>query len=256
MTFKNIRITLLLLVLGYIAVDSFLSGKRATEWKHPLRVVIYPINADGREATDKYISTLTTSQFESFTTLLKKESSRYGLKLSSPISVQLSAPIKSLPPAIPKDRSTLGVMWWSLKLRYWTWKTDNHKGTKPQVRAYALFFDPKVHKGLAHSTGLEKSKVALIQLFADDKHAKQNNFIILHELLHTLGATDKYNLSTNQPIFPEGYAEPNRKPTYPQRKAEIMGGRIPLSPTKAKIPSSLKKTVIGAKTAREIGWVK
>ena len=256
MTFKNIRITLLLLVLGYIVLDSFLSSKRATEWKHPLRVVIYPINADGRETTDKYISTLTTSQFESFTTLLKKESSRYGLKLSSPISVQLSTPIKSLPPAIPKNRSTLNTMWWSLKLRYWTWKTDNYKGLKPQVRAYALFFDPKVHKGLAHSTGLEKSKVALIQLFANKKHEKQNNFIILHELLHTLGATDKYNLSTNQPIFPEGYAEPNRKPTYPQRKAEIMGGRIPLSATEAKIPSSLKKAIIGTKTAREIGWIK
>ena len=88
------------------------------------------------------------------------------------------------------------------------------------------------------------------------KHEKQNNFIILHELLHTLGATDKYNLSTNQPIFPEGYAEPNRKPTYPQRKAEIMGGRIPLSATEAKIPSSLKKAIIGTKTAREIGWIK
>ncbi|MCF6190000.1 MAG: hypothetical protein L3J51_05960 [Cocleimonas sp.] len=256
MTFKNIRITLLLVILGYIVLDSFLSSKRATEWKHPLRVVIYPINADGREITDKYISTLTTSQFESFTTLLKKESSRYGLSLSSPISVQLSAPIKSLPPAIPKDRNRLNVMWWSLKLRYWTWKTDNFKGLKPQVRAYALFFDPKVHKGLAHSTGLEKSKVALIQLFADDKHAKQNNFIILHELLHTLGATDKYDLSTNQPLFPEGYAEPNRKPTYPQHKAEIMGGRIPLSQTKAKMPSSLQNTVIGTKTAKEIGWVK
>ena len=256
MTFKNIRITLLLLVLGYIVIDSFLSDKRATEWKHPLRVVIYPINADGRETTDKYIATLTTSQFDSFMTLLKKESSRYGLQLSNPISVQLSTPIKSLPPAIPKDRNRLSVMWWSLKLRYWAWKTDNFKGLKPQVRAYALFFDPKVHKGLAHSTGLEKSKIALIQLFADDKYAKQNNFIILHELLHTLGATDKYDLSTNQPIFPEGYAEPNRKPTYPQRKAEIMGGRIPLSQTKAKMPSSLTKTVIGAKTAREIGWVK
>ena len=256
MTFKNIRITLLLLVLGYIVLDSFLSNKRATEWKHPLRVVIYPINADGRESTDKYISTLTTSQFESFTTLLKKESARYGLSLSDPISIELSAPIKSLPPAIPKDRSRLKVMWWSLKLRYWTWKTDNHQGLKPQVRAYALFFDPKVHKGLAHSTGLEKSKVALIQLFADDEHAKQNNFIILHELLHTLGATDKYDLSTSQPHFPEGYAEPNRKPTYPQRKAELMGGRIPISRTKAKIPSSLSKTLIGPMTAEEIGWTK
>jgi len=76
----------------------------------------------------------------------------------------------------------------------------------------------------------------------------------LHELLHTLGATDKYDLSNNQPLFPDGYAEPELTPLHPQLKAEIMGGRIPLSQLKAIIPSSLAKTVIGPKTANEIGW--
>ncbi len=254
MTFKNIRITILLLILASILINTLLDQKRATSWKHALRVVIYPINADGREATDQYIATLNTAQFDSFNDLLIKESARYGLNLSTPIYFQISSPIKSLPPAIPNNGNTLSIMWWSLKLRYWTWKTDNHTGIKPQIRAYALFFDPKVHKGLAHSTGLQKSKVALIQLFANKKYEKQNNVIILHELLHTLGATDKYDLRTNQPIFPEGYAEPKRKPVYPQRKAEIMGGRIPTSPTTFKTAPSLSKTLIGPKTAQEIGW--
>ncbi len=256
MSFKTIRITLLLLVLGYVGLDALLSKSRATDWKHPLRVVIYPINADGRKATDQYISQLKRSQFDSLKKMLKKQSARYGLKLSSPINIQLSKPFISLPPAIPKERGALSVAWWSLKLRYWSWKTDNYTGLKPQVKAYALFFDPKKHKGLAHSTGLEKSKIAVIQLFANKTYSKQNNFIILHELLHTLGASDKYNLRTNQPLFPEGYAEPNRKPTLPQRKAEIMGGRIPITKTKAKAPTSLGRTVIGARTAQEIGWVK
>lgn len=256
MSFKTIRITLLLLVLSYVGLDAILSKSRATDWKHPLRVVIYPINADGRKATSRYISQLKRSQFDSFKILLKKQASRYGLKLSNPISIQLSKPLKSLPPVIPKERNALNVIWWSLKLRYWSWKTDNYQGLKPQIRAYALFFDPKKHKGLAHSTGLEKSKIAVIQLFASKTYSKQNNFIILHELLHTLGATDKYDLRTNQPLFPEGYAEPNRKPTLPQRKAEIMGGRIPITKTTAKTPASLVKTVIGSKTAKEIGWGK
>jgi len=81
MTFKNIRITLLLLILGSVLINTFLDQKRATSWKHALRVVIYPINADGREATDQYISTLSTSQFDSFNNLLIKESTRYGLNL-------------------------------------------------------------------------------------------------------------------------------------------------------------------------------
>jgi len=243
-------------VLPILGFDSILNNARATNWKHPLRVVIYPINADGRTATNRYISKIKRSQFDSFKNLIRKEAKRYGQQLSTPISIRLSKPIKELPPAIPKERSMLNVMWWSLKLRYWSWKTDNYSGPKPQIRAYALFFDPKKHKGLAHSTGLKKSKIAIIQLFADKTYAKQNNVIILHELLHTLGATDKYNLRNNQPIFPDGYAEPKRKPLYPQQRAEIMGGRIPLSQTKAKTPSSLKKVVIGIKTAKEIGWIK
>lgn len=120
MTFKNIRIAILLLILVYVGLDTFLSNKRATDWKHPLRVVIYPINADGDSATGKYISQINNEQFDDFKTLLQREASRYGLNLSSPIQVQLSEPLKSLPPVIPRDRNMLNVMWWSLKLRYWS----------------------------------------------------------------------------------------------------------------------------------------
>jgi len=35
-----------------------------------------------------------------------------------------------------------------------------------------------------------------------------------------------------------------------------MGGRIPISETQAEIPKSLKHTLIGEKTAREIGWLR
>jgi len=256
MTFKNSRITLLLLILAYVGLDTFLSNKSATNWKHPLRVVIYPINADGQKTTDNYIATLDDSQFDDFQTMLQREATSYGLNLSSPIQIQLSQAIKSLPPAIPKDRNPLNVIWWSLKLRYWSWKTDNHEGIKPQIRAYVLYFTPNDRKQLAHSTGLKESKIALIQLSAHKKSTQQNNVIILHELLHTLGATDKYDLQNNQPIFPDGYAEPNLKPTLPQRKAEIMAGRIAITQSKFRTPAGLMQTVVGTKTAREIGWVK
>jgi hypothetical protein len=35
-----------------------------------------------------------------------------------------------------------------------------------------------------------------------------------------------------------------------------MGGRIPLSDSEAKIPTSLNSTLIGEGTAREINWVR
>jgi hypothetical protein len=69
-----------------------------------------------------------------------------------------------------------------------------------------------------------------------------------------LGATDKYDPATNQPIFPDGYGEPDRQPLHPQGVAEIMAGRIAVSEEEAEMPDSLVNAVIGEKTAREIGW--
>jgi hypothetical protein len=80
-----------------------------------------------------------------------------------------------------------------------------------------------------------------------------NNVIIAHELLHTLGATDKYHSGTGQPREPDGLADAARTPLYPQAAAEIMAGRIAMSPDDAVIPQSLHYTVIGAATAAEIG---
>jgi hypothetical protein len=41
---------------------------------------------------------------------------------------------------------------------------------------------------------------------------------------------------------------------YPQEKAEIMAGRIPIDEHKAEIPENLDKTVIGTILAGEIHW--
>ena len=84
--------------------------------------------------------------------------------------------------------------------------------------------------------------------------ARQNNIVIAHEFLHTLGATDKYDFANNQPVFPDGYAEPQRVPLLPQSYAEIMAGRPPLTHTEAEIPASLNRVLIGEQTAREINW--
>ena len=83
-----------------------------------------------------------------------------------------------------------------------------------------------------------------------------NAVVIAHELLHTLGASDRYDLGTGLPQHPLGYAEPERRPLHPQRLAEIMGGRIPLSATRAEISRSLDQVILGNATAHEIRWLR
>jgi hypothetical protein len=78
----------------------------------------------------------------------------------------------------------------------------------------------------------------------------------MHELLHTLGASDKYDRRSGRPLVPEGLGDPSQDPRYPQTQGEIMAGRIAVSATQAELPDSLADMVIGAATAREIGWTR
>jgi len=78
--------------------------------------------------------------------------------------------------------------------------------------------------------------------------------VIAHELLHTLGATDKYVPANDAPRFPDGYGDPRQVPLYPQSSAEVMAGRRMLSATRWEEPASLDEVVIGPATALEIRW--
>jgi len=120
------------------------------------------------------------------------------------------------------------------------------------VRIFVRYHSPEIEVVLENSVGLQKGMVGIVNAYASRRHAGTNNVIIAHEFLHTLGATDKYNPANGLPEYPMGYAEPERTPLYPQRYAEIMGGRIALSNDDAMIPKNLKYVVIGDDTATEI----
>ena len=164
--------------------------------------------------------------------------------------------ISEIPPAPPTNGSLLNTIVWSIKFRLFAWNNSQKINVKPDIRLYLLYHNPVTHPVLSHSTALNKGRIGRVNLFGDDKYNKQNLVILAHELLHTLTATDKYDLESTLPAYPDGYAEPNKQPRYPQNFAELMGGRVPLSETKAEIPKSLQQTLIGEKTAREIGWLK
>lgn len=256
MNFKPLRIGILLIIFAYVSVDTLWSNQRATDWKHSLRVVIYPINADGSDASSEYIAQLQESNYDDLNDTLVRLGKHFDKDFSIPLSIKLAPEIKTRPPQLPTNRSGLNVLWWSIKLRYWSWVEDNYQGAKPQIKSYALFYDPEQHSVLKHSTGLKKAKIAINHLFANKRYDGQNNVVIMHELFHTLGASDKYDLETGLPRYPDGYAEPERKPRHPQTKAEIMGGQIAISNTTTEMPASLSDIVIGIKTAQEIGWIK
>ena len=102
---------------------------------------------------------------------------------------------------------------------------------------------------------MKEGLIGVVNAYASRGMGAKNNVVIAHELLHTVGATDKYYPGNGSPIFPDGYGEPNREPLHPQKIAEIMGGRIALDKERAVMPEGLNYANVGEKTAREIGWI-
>ena len=253
---RFVRIAILLFILATVAQTAWLARARTAEWRTSLRVVIYPIRGDASDASARYVSALRGPTFTPIDEFFKQEGAKYELRLYTPIDTSVAPPIASQPPAVPVRAGRLDVILWSLKMRYWAWWNDTHKGPKPDVRMFVLYHDPNLSPRLPHSTGLQKGLIGVVNAFARSDMDGANNVVIAHELLHTLGATDKYDFQTNHPLHPEGYGDPDAKPLHPQRRAEIMAGRIALSETRAETPHGLPQAVIGTKTAREINWVK
>ena len=251
--FKAVRISILLFVLFFVGVSTWLTQARSTDWNNSLWVKIYPINADGSDVAAHYIEKLDVSDFEGIETFLARETERYARSVTRPVRVELGKQIHEQPPDLPAEPNMFSIMAWSLKMRWWAGSiAEAQDNIEPDVRIFVRYHRPDLAVVLESSVGLQKGMVGVVNGFASRRHRGSNNVIIAHEFLHTLGATDKYSPIDGHPIGPDGIAEPDREPLYPQRYAEIMGGRIALAEDDSEIPSSLKYAVIGPLTASEI----
>lgn len=253
---KVFRIAILLLILATVAQTAWLAKSRATAWESTLFVGIYPIAADHHETTQRYVGQLKADSFHKIDSFFDEEAKRWGGTILRPVSTAVAPPLTQRPPPPPRNPNPLEAILWSLQMRWWAWRHDSIAGPKPAVRLFVLFHDPEHNPMLSHSVGLSQGMLGVINAFASQEMAGSNTVIITHELLHTLGATDKYDPATNYPRFPAGYAEPDKQPVLPQSFAEIMGGRMPITASAAETPLSLDQVMIGPETAREIRWSK
>ena len=252
--FKAVRISILLLILIFVLLSTWLSAARSTDWNNTLYVKVYPINADGSDLTSRYIDSLQVRTFEEIEAFVARETERYGKSVSRPVRMELGEVISEQPPSLDGASNVLGVMLWSLKMRWWVGSvTSDQDAIEPDVSIFVRYHQADGVFVLENSVGMQKGMFGVVNAYTGRRHRGRNNVIIAHEFFHTLGASDKYEMGSGQPHNPDGLAEPHRSPLYPQRYAEIMGGRIALAENDAVIPQSLKFALVGPITAGEIG---
>jgi len=259
--FRKFRLVVLSFILANVVVGTWATHVRTTGWQRPLSVTVHAINGDGSATSAAYIDRLLAMDedevdefFGDVERFFSQAGARYGVGQDQPVDIIFAGVRAEPPPVPPRGGSTLAVMAWSLQLRFWSWRNDDYDALQ-DGEIFVIYFDPERTATLAHSLGLQKGLIGVVNAFAATRMAAQNHVVIAHELLHMVGASDKYDPATNAPLVPEGLADPDREPLYPQDRAEIMAGRVALGPREVEAPRSLEQVVVGDATAREIGWI-
>lgn len=254
LTFRSLRLSVLLGLLLFTVLYTTHQLLYSRSWQTPLDVVIYPINADQQASTQHYISNLSQRHFHGIEKWFTQEAKRYRLPNTVPIKLSLGEQVPVLPPVLPDLDHPLYNMLWGVHFRWWAFRNtpDKHSNLS-RVRVFVLYHS-QTEGHLPYSLGFQKGLFGLVNAYAFSKQNRQNNVVIAHEVLHTVGAKDKYQADGN-PIYPQGYASPRQNPLYPQQRAEIMAARIPLSATQSQTVRSLQNTVINPQTAQEINWL-
>ena len=252
---RQARILFLLLILLSVALMTWQQRYSSTRWTRPLYVGIYPIAADDSPATRAYLANLKGEAFAPIDVFFAREGRRFIIAADPPVITRLRAQLTDLPPARAADAGIPATAFWSLRLRFWAWH-HSHAGDHDTIRLFVLYHDPTRTPTVPHSLGLTKGLLGVVYAFATPTMNGSNDVVIAHELLHTVGASDKYAPGTNAPLYPQGYADAMQAPLYPQLRAEIMAGRRAIRTDEAEQIDNLDEAVVGNATATEIRWRK
>jgi hypothetical protein len=249
------RVVLLLSVLFVILISTWMTEKRMAAWERPILVTIYPIIADENPATRKFVEQLDFGAFEEINRFMSEQARPYGFNVTPAFRFQVATTGIELPPPVPPQFESAAIGWWSLKMRWWAWMKELEEDlVAADIQMFVLYHSLGGDNEAGISVGMRKGRYGLVKAYAADSANSTNLIVFTHELLHVLGATDKYTLTSGEPIFPEGYAEPDRRPLFPQQRAEIMGMRIPINSFSSVMADSLAECKIGRQTAEEIGF--
>lgn len=251
--FKKLRISILIFIFSFFGANTYLDLN--PKWDKPIYIVLHPVNPSNSEKVKTYINGLKQSQFDEISKYMSDYATKYYGKRVS-INYVLANPMENAPLDVTEEQAStiLGVLTWTLQFRLYAML--NLK--KEDIGVDGVIYLNYAHDDRAtlnRSTALQRGRVALVNVHANPEDDRQTNMIIAHESLHLFGAQDRYDPYYGSPIFPEGYADPKQIPLYPQKRAEIMGGYIPMNERDFLVPENLDSVIILQQTAKEVGWL-
>jgi hypothetical protein len=256
---KATRVAVLLVLLAVTGLwaMSRLSVRRArTSWERPVSVAVLVLG----EATPAAMAALRATLDDLARRLGAERSAFDPSARGEAFTLELVGPLRveRLPPVAPPGGALLDRPLHALAL--WRAARAAHAAAPDflpgawDVRIYVVAATagedaPRFAEGIGEQGG----EVGVVRARFDETSATLAAAAIFHEVFHCLGASDKYDDAGHARV-PEGLADPDQRPRYPQRLAELMVGEVPLAAGAGRLPASVAELGIGPATAAEVGW--
>jgi hypothetical protein len=251
-----IRVSVLLGVLAIVSLYAWHDVTRRSErneWTRTLDVALVLVREGPVSA--RAVSAL-RSETSSLEAALARQYARFRGSPARPFAFVVFGPVDRVQPLpLPPDDGLIAAGKYAWQLRSFTSDIDARAGVPTRgfdARVYVVL-RPPTSSGFVEGMSEHGGRVGVAVAELDETTVALTQFVMAHELFHTLGANDRYDVQ-GRTLFPDGLAEPDRDPVFPQRYAELMARNRPLAADREVPPASLDELWVGALTAREIGW--
>jgi len=253
---KHVRVAILLSVLAVVvlyALRDVMRRRERADWDRTLDVALVLVtegSADAAALGDM------RSRVPALAARLRDQFARYRPSAPAPFAFTVYGPVpRAVALPDPPGDGLVAAMRHAFALWRFTRDIDG-RATVPSrgfdARLYVVV-RPPTDRALVEGISEHGGHIGIASSELDGSTVDLALFVAAHELFHILGASDRY-AADGSTLFPDGLAEPDLVPQFPQRYAELMARNRPLSATDEARPESLDELWVGAKTASEIGW--
>lgn len=257
--FFRIRVAILLTILAGLVLYAWgdaRSRSARNDWSRTLDVAIVVVSVGRAGSLEPGLDDELRARAEKLESRLDEELHRYR-EGTSPFSfevftVELPGARAPTPPAgiVEAARYTWDLHRFTKSLDDLAGIADRRFDSRIYVLASPVRSEArKTIEGLSQDGG----RIGVVEVELDTTMVDFALFVVAHELFHTLGAPDQYD-SVGNPSVPDGLADPDRVPPFPQDATELMARHRAVSTTRSVPPEGLDELRIGLATARAIGW--
>lgn len=253
----HLRLLLWLVLLTLVLLFAWGRMRRLTsDWSSPTSVAFVLVDASSRGLDPAAVELL----FERVPILeqrLHQEFERYRGAAEPPFHLSLLGPVTSDVPA-PRLGSAgfLDLIVYNFELWRFSRRCDQLSGMDTdafQVKVYLQARAPTGDRLAVEGASQQGGPIGTVDVELSESSVDFALFVAAHELLHTRGATDKYG-PDGLALYPDGFAEPDKQPLFPQSGIEIMARGRPIDAHHEEAPHHLDEITVGDATAAEIGW--